>query len=245
MLAHSAVSGNGTRALSTLTTVLRGWIWKGTTVSFCSKIRTPKIALTLSALLLAGSAWANTSTFTLDQDGCSGTCGLSPFATVTLTENGTGSSETVTVTETLLTGDRYAGTGAGEALEFNVNSPVTITSLSANFAAGTGGASASAFGSFLDFVTCTACQGGKASNPAGPLSFTVGSATGVSIASFIANTGGYFFASDIVGSNGNTGNVADKSAGVLSATPEPGTITMLLSGLMLMGVSMVRRKRAR
>jgi hypothetical protein len=207
-------------------------------VSLVSKI-------VVTVCLGAASAWASTSTFTFDQDACSGTCGVSPFATVVLTENGTGTSETVTVTETLLAGDRYAGTGAGQALEFNISGAITITSLSANFAAGTGGASASAFGSFDEFVTCTACQGGKASNPAGPLSFTVGSATGVSIASFAANSGGYFFASDIVGSNGKTGNVADEKGGVLSATPEPGTIMMMLSGLALMGVSILRRKRAR
>ncbi|HWF08007.1 MAG TPA: hypothetical protein VG297_06060 [Bryobacteraceae bacterium] len=60
-----------------------------------------------------------------------------------------------------MAGDRYAGAGAGEALEFNINGALTITSLSANFAAGTGGSSASPSGNFEEFVTCTTCQGWK------------------------------------------------------------------------------------
>ena len=52
---------------------------------------------------------------------------------------------TVTVTETLLSGDRYAGTGAGEALEFNLAGTFTLTNLTAHFSLGSGVASASAF----------------------------------------------------------------------------------------------------
>jgi|SRR6185312_4356125 len=203
-----------------------------------------KIALTLVSLFIATNAWANTATFTFDQDACSGTCGLSPFATLTLVENGSGAGETVTVTETLRSGDRFAGTGAGEALEFNIAGTITLTNLTSNFSFGSGAATASAFGSFSHYIDCTTCQGGQAGNPAGPISFTVGSATGVSIASFTANTGGFYFASDIVGSNGNTGNVAARSGVVtqITTTPEPGTVAMMLSGLVLTGLA-ARRKR--
>ncbi len=186
-------------------------------------------------LLTAVAAQADTSTFIFDQDACTGTCGTSPFATLTLTESGTGASETVTVTETLGASERYAGTGAGEALEFNISGPITITGLSSDFAIGPYPASASAFGSFAYSIDCPSCQGGKAGNPTGPLSFTVGSATGVSIADFVDNSGGFFFASDIVGNNGNTGNVAAKAGTTISATPEPATAALMLSGLLLAG----------
>src|SRR6266699_1285312 len=60
--------------------------------------------------------------FTLNQDGCTGTCGVSPFGTVSLFQT---TPTLVTVTETLAANERFAGTGAGDALEFNVIGPIT------------------------------------------------------------------------------------------------------------------------
>jgi hypothetical protein len=125
----------------------------------------------------------------------------------------------VTVTETLAASERYAGTGAGEALEFNVTNSVVIGNLTPNFAVGPAPASASTFGSFLLSIACSTFQGGQVGNPAGPLSFTAGSATGVTVNDFIANAGGYYFASDIVGNNGKTGNVAS-----LGTRPQRGAV---------------------
>jgi hypothetical protein len=191
------------------------------------------------------SAQANTLTFTLNQDGCTGTCGSAPFGTISLTDNGSGSSAFVTVTETLAASERYAGGGAGEALEFNVTNPVVIGNITPNFAVGPAPASASTFGSFLLSITCSTCQGGQAGNPAGPLSFTVSSATGVTVQDFGSNVGGYFFASDIVGNNGNTGNVATNAADP-SVVPEPGTVILTLSGLLLVALTRsAARLRAR
>ena len=67
---------------------------------------------------------------------------------------------------------------------------------------------------------------------------------GVSSADFVANHGGYFFASDIYG-NGNTGNVASIGAAVVppSAVPEPATAVMLLSGFGLMTLGAIRNTR--
>lgn len=175
--------------------------------------------------------------FALNQDGCAKGCGTPTFATVMLTDNGSGASAFVTVMETLNESNGtevFAGAGAGDALEFNVVGSVAIGSLTPNFAVGTSPDSASTFGTFLHSITCATCSGGKTSNPAGPVSFTVGSATGVTTASFIANSpGGYYFASDLLGNSGNTGNVA--SFGPDSSTPEPGTIILTLSGLVLAG----------
>lgn len=197
-----------------------------------------------TVVLAAMSAHAATITYTLDTDACSGSggCGAGPYGTITLVDNGSGTSAFVTVTETLASGERYAGTGAGDALEFNVTGPITITNITANFAIGPAPDTASAFGSFLASVTCSTCQGGQVGNPAGPLSFNVGSATGVTVSSFTANSGGFTFASDIFG-NGNTGNVGVSGSGVVqSTTPEPATVVLTLAGLALLGGGSFRRR---
>lgn len=183
----------------------------------------------VAGLAIAPSAAKASTIFTLTADACSGTCGTGPFGTISLTAFGSGTSATVGVTLTLAANERFAGTGAGDALEFNVAGPITITNITSGFGVGPAPDTASALGSFLESVTCTTCVGGNASNPAGPLSFTVGSATGVTIASFIANTNGYFFASDIVGNNGNTGNVG--ALGTTSSVPEPVSSALVGSGL--------------
>jgi hypothetical protein len=196
-----------------------------------------KASLLVGFGMLAFSPAARaTSTFVLTQDACTGTCGTGPYGTITLDQT---TSTLVTVTETLAANEIFAGTGAGQALEFNVSGGVTIANITSGFAIGPAPATASAFGTFLESVTCTACQGGNANNPAGPLSFTVTSASGVAIAFFIANSGGFFFASDIVGANGNTGNVADNDPGA-TVTPEP--VSLSLVGASLIGLALLRRR---
>ena len=201
-----------------------------------------KLTMLAMAAAFTMSAHAATITYTLTQNGCSGSggCGTGPFGTITLTDL---SSTSVTVTETLAAGERFAGTGAGDALEFNTKAGSTLSGFTAGFAAGPSPDSASTFGTFVYSVTCTTCQGGNAGNPTGPLTFTVTNASGLSIADFVANLGGYFFAADIVG-NGNTGNVAAIGGGTGggSQTPEPATMALTMSGLALVAISSFRKK---
>lgn len=196
----------------------------------------------------ASTACANTI-FLLDRDACTGTCGSGPFAAITLEQT---TASLVTVTEQLADGNLFARTGAGEALEFNLTGAIILDVLTPGFAAGPSPASASAFGEFLYSVRCTACRGGKITNPGGTLSFTVTSSGGLTVADFLPNERGYYFASDIRGSNGNTGNVAtvvsmlyfpgappgDTSAA--AAVPEP--LTMVLVGAALLGLGVFRRR---
>lgn len=220
-------------------------------------MKSPRRFLTLFAFT-ALAASASTITFTLDQDGCTGTCGTGPYATVTLTDAGTGTGAYVIVTETLSAGEVFARSSGKEAIEFNVQvsaGTVAIANISdpVNFGAASGSIKAPPFGSFYSAVTCLKCSGGNPNNPSGPLTFDVtDSVTGVTTADFVANSSGYYFASDIRGANGKTGDVAANAVlnnaaplGVLSqtATPEPGSLLLMLAGAMVMlGASLTKKK---
>ena len=203
------------------------------------------LAAAVLALWVIPSAQADTiATFSLTLDGCAGTCASGPFGTITLADNLAGM---VTVTETLKAGERFAGTGAGQAIEFQLVNPsapgLVINVQTADFSSA-GAATASSFGSFNQSIVCNTCQGGNAGNPAGPLVFTVtDTAKDISFASFIANAGGFFFAADVVGTNGNTGNVASTGPTGVSGgqTPEPASVWLTLGGVAMVAVRKFRR----
>src|ERR1700748_719540 len=120
-----------------------------------------KILFLSSVLVLASSSFAKadaigtTSVFQLTLDGCSGTCGTSPFGTITLVQTATG---VVTVTETLKAttpAEGFVATGAGESLAWNLtgNPAISIGFLTSGFGI-TGATSASTFGSFEYSVSC-------------------------------------------------------------------------------------------
>lgn len=195
--------------------------------------------LAIAGALATVAAPAATITYTLNQSAC---CGSTNFATVTLTDNGTSS---VTVTETLASGVTFANTGAGSPLSFSTDKAVTISNVSAPFAAG-GANNASPYGDFLYTIVCTSScpNGGSANGPAGPLTFTVTAVSGtLSISDFVVNGSGFLFASDIF-FQGNTGNVSIATTGGGNQTPEPTTMLLTASGMALVGARLVRRRKA-
>ena len=98
------------------------------------------------------------------------------------------------------------------------------------------------FGIFSNGLSC--CGNGASNAVPGPLDFKVTNTSGISLASFAANsTGpGYWFSADVIsGFTGLTGNVA--AVVPTSPIPEPESYAMLLAGLGLLGFIAGRRKR--
>ena len=200
------------------------------------------------AMLVSQPAVAAVATFTFSVDGSTNTVlGSAPYGTVTVTEN----AGKLDFVQTLTGGFRiHDGNANHNAFAFSINSnpAVIISNLTAGFVAVSPDAGTSVtappFGTFLTAIDCAAaCGSGFSGGFAGPLTFTVQAAGGLSLASLGFNTvsgNNIYFASDLIISNGNTGNVgALRNPG---AVPEPATWAMMLVGFGAMGVSMRRRR---
>jgi hypothetical protein len=186
-------------------------------------------------LIFASASKADSLNFALTQNTCTGGCSPSPFGNVVITTTGEPTG-TVLVTETLTGASQFVNTGSGYALAFSVNGDpnLTIGSLTAGFSVGNALAgqteSRDGAGVYDYWIACSGCgNGGSSPIVTGPLSFTA-SALGLTPESFeVLNNKGYYIASDVLA--GNTGNVEAIGFTNVLPTPEPGSFTLVLTGL--------------
>ncbi len=197
----------------------------------------------LAALVPAARA---STIFTLTQDGCTGHCGPQSggFGTVTLEQV---DSNTVSVDLDLFNGNEFVSTGNHDALTFNIGGgAVTLSGFDSDFSQDLPPvANNSPYGPFSYGVSCTGCGSGASDPVPPPLEFVASRTSGLSVADFVANGNGIFFASDILsGTTGKTGAVGALGGHVSdqSTVPEPATCGLIGLGLLVLGVV---RKRTR
>jgi hypothetical protein len=171
---------------------------------------------------------------------------------VTATDIGAGE---VQINVTLKAGENFvkSGAGAGQALLFDLAGAPTLTDytdVSSNqpivLASTTAGSlMADGSGTWQYGVNCPSCGNGNSSPMLdSPITFDI-SATGLSTASLIQNGNGLFFAADIIGTNGNTGDVGAPTGtvGVPGPTAGAGLPGLAFAGFGLF-IGLRRRRRS-
>jgi hypothetical protein len=194
------------------------------------------------ALSLGAAGMANATVYTFTQDGCTGTCGTGPFGTVTVTPDGS-LANTLDFAVQLFGTETFHDTNDPQhhALTFDlVGDPtITISGLGSPFTVnGTqaaGSNSSAPFGSF-DYVI------NLPKDSADPSSFSFKATGAAPLTLDYVTTGSthIYFASDIYGTNGKTGNVgATLTAG---GVPEPASWALMLVGFGGLGAALRHRR---
>ena len=223
-------------------------------------------------LALVGRHADADSVYMLNYDSCTGGCGNgqgtsnNSFGYIDLAQVGTNQ---VQVTLQITDPSYIVNTGSGTnhaPFAFNTDKSITISSISDGvsnpstyFTAGAINAGVSGLGTFNYEIACTSsCSPGASGGGEGTyLSFLVTAQSGaLGLNDFIANANGFYFASDIIGPSGKTGEVAANQSPTTTtggssggggggsgsgAVPEPASLTIMGAGLAALGA--IRRRR--
>lgn len=199
----------------------------------------------LAAVTLAfgatSSAQAASELFNLSVVDPAAGLGSGPFGSVTVTEDA-GALDFLVSLNSGFKIHKGNFNHSGFAFSLSGDPAITISALTSGFSQSAGSSfSEPPFGSFNYALACTGCGPGYGGGSSGPLSFKVtpnsGSLTLASLGFNVVSGQNIYFTSDIVNSDGMTGNVG----AVLSAVPEPATWGMLIFGLGLVGAVLRRR----
>lgn len=231
--------------------------------------RSLPLASLTAAVIVMGTAGANAATYVQTSDDCTGGCGTSTSNTVTVTDLGSG---VLDISVSLASGFNFISSGFVGSFGFGLTSGFT----SVSFIQGTTTWSTTGWTPIATPVSATTPQTitgasqswdgqGTFSNGYGmtwnggngighedgqTLDFHI-SASGLTLASLVADTGGSTFVADVAGTGTTTVNgVTTRNTGIidftLQAVPLPGAAvlfgTVLFGGI---GASMTRKRRQR
>jgi hypothetical protein len=205
----------------------------------------------VAAATLALGGAAHATTYVLNVDNCSGTCGQASYGTINVTGEGTGTLS-VDIELNANTIFQQSGQNPHSDVWFDTNTAtVDVEGLSAPFsangsrAAGSFNANGNSFGTF-DYVIKRAASGNPATAAGGQhsLNFTLSGPLSLALDSTTVGANNLFFVVDVASYNPNGGaliNTGRIGATIQGGVPEPASWALMILGFG--GVGAVLRTR--